>query len=209
MGTMPAERLRAVTAKKRPRARAGRPRRVDLLVTNFSEESNALYHNEPGGFRDLSFLSGMGSRTLMYLGFGTSFLDYDRDGLLDLFFANGHVLDDIEKYADAVTYRQSNQLFRNLGGGKFGETSAVTGIGAGKRVCRGAAFGDLFNDGRTHVVVNVLQEPPLVLKNECGAGANWLELDLRTTRGNFQALGAKIWLTAGGTVQRRAVKTRR
>jgi hypothetical protein len=180
---------------------------LDITVTNFSEESNSLYHNRKGSFREISFQSGMGARTLMFLGFGTAFLDYDRDGLQDLFFANGHVLDDIEKYSDSVTWAQSNQLFRNLGNGQFDEASEVTGVSEGKRVSRGAAFGDLFNDGRTHIVVNVLRGKPLLLKNECAPGANWLELDLRPSWGNPQAIGARVRLTAGGVTQRRDVKT--
>lgn len=180
---------------------------VDLIVTYFSEETNGLYHNEKGLFRDISYPSGMGVSTLLYLGFGTGFLDYDRDGWLDLFFANGHVLDDIEMYSDAVTWRQSNQLFRNKGDGTFEETSAATGISEGKRVSRGAAFGDLFNRGRTDIVVNVLRERPLLLRNECAPGSHYLQLDLRASWGNPQAIGAKVWLTAGGRTQRRDVKS--
>jgi hypothetical protein len=181
--------------------------KLDILVTNFSEETNALYHNRDGLFKDISFQTGMGAKTLMYLGFGEGFLDYDRDGRLDLFFANGHVLDDIDLYSDSVTWKQSNQLFRNLGNGKYGEVSQETGIAEGKRVSRGAAFGDLFNDGRTHVVVNVLRGQPLVLKNECAPNAHWLELDLHAASGNPQAIGARIQLKAGGLMQRRDVKT--
>ena len=181
--------------------------RLDILVTNFSEESNSIYHNERNGFREISFPSGMGALTLMYLGFGCGYLDYDRDGRQDLFFANGHVLDDIEKYSDSVTWKQSNQLFRNLGNNKFDEVSQVTGISEGKRVSRGAAFGDLFNDGHTSIVVNVLRGKPLLLKNECAPNANWLELDLRPAWGNSQAIGARVRLTAGGVTQQRDVKT--
>lgn len=184
--------------------------RVDLTVTNFSEESNALYHNEGGGiFRERSFASGMGQATLMYLGFGTGFLDYDRDGWLDLFYANGHVMDDIDQYSDAVTWAQSNQLFRNRGDGTFMEVSAATGVGEGKRVSRGAAFGDLFNRGQTDVLVNVLRGEPLLLRNDCAPAAHWLELDLRAAWGNPQAIGARVLLTAGGITQRRDVLTGR
>jgi enediyne biosynthesis protein E4 len=181
--------------------------RLDLLVTNFSEEPNALYYNDGGRFRDISYSSGMGSATLMFLGFGTGFLDYDRDGFLDMFFANGHVLDDIETYSDAVTWAQSNQLFRNRGDRTFEEVSEATGIAQGKRVSRGAAFGDLFNNGHTDIVVNVLRGKPLVLKNECAPSAHWIELDLRASSGNPQAIGARVFLTAGGITQRRDVKT--
>jgi hypothetical protein len=184
--------------------RDGRP---DLVVTNFSEEPNGLYQNQGSTFQETSYASGMGAKTLAFLGFGTGFLDYDRDGWLDLFFANGHVLDDIEKYSDSVSWAQSNQLFRNQGDGKFEDVSEITGISVGKRVSRGAAFGDLFNRGRTDIVVNVLRGRPLLLKNECAPSAHWLELDLRPAWGNGQAVGARITLRAGGITLRRDVKT--
>ncbi len=182
---------------------------LDILVTNFSEETNALYRNANGQFRDVSFPSGMGARTLMYLGFGTGFLDYDRDGLLDMFFANGHVLDDIEMYSDSVTWKQANQLFRNRGEGIFEEVSGPSGVADGKRVSRGAAFGDIFNDGRAHVLVNVLRERPVLLRNGFAPRANWLELDLRASWGNPQAVGARVLVKAGGRVQRQDVRLSR
>ncbi len=181
--------------------------KMDILVTNFSEEANALFHNQQGTFRDMAFPSGMGPKTLMYLGFGTGFLDYDLDGWLDMFFANGHVLDDIAMYSDSVTWKQSNQLFHSLKNGAFEEVSAPTGISEGKRVSRGVSFGDLFNRGRTDILVNVLREKPLALRNDCVAEANWIELDLHASWGNPQAIGAKVWATAGGVTQRRFVHT--
>src|SRR5204863_4175930 len=83
----------------------------DLTVTNFSEEPFSLYHQEGGSFRDVAYPAGIGALTLPRLGFGCAFLDYDLDGWQDVFYANGHVLDDIETYSDAVTWRQRNQLF--------------------------------------------------------------------------------------------------
>ena len=181
--------------------------RMDLMVTNFSEESNGLYQNEGGGvFRDVSFASGMGPATIMFLGFGTAFLDYNRDGWLDLFFANGHVMDDIERYSDSVTWAQSSQLFRNRGDGTFEDASDSSGVSLGKRVARGAAFGDLDNDGRTDVVVSALRESPWHLRNEASPEAHWLGLELLAAKGNPQAVGAKIWVTAGGITQRREVR---
>lgn len=180
--------------------------KMDIVVTNFSEESNALYRQEAAGFRDVSFPVGIGARTLMYLGFGTSFFDYDRDGLLDLFFANGHVLDDIEKYSDSVTWKQANQLMRNRGDGTFEETSTASKVAEGKQVSRGAAFGDLFNRGRTDVLISVLREQPIILSNEYGKN-NWVSFDLRAAWGNPFAIGAKITLKAGGKTQIRYVKT--
>ena len=181
--------------------------REDLVVTNFSEESNALYQNEGGTFRDVAMATGMGPGTLMFLGFGTGFLDYDRDGWLDLFFANGHVLDDIETYSDSVTWAQPSQLFRNRGDGALEDVSASTAVAEGRRVARGAAFGDVDNDGRTDVVVSTMRGAPWYLHNECAPSAHWLGLDLRPAAGsNVQAIGATVRLSAGGLRQRRDVR---
>lgn len=181
--------------------------RIDLVVTNFSEENNAIYRNEGASFRDVAFDRGVGAETLMQLGFGTAFLDFDRDGWLDLFFANGHVLDDISKYSDSVTWEQSLQLFRNSGTGHFREVTADTGVGEGEWVARGAALGDMDNDGRKDLVISVLRGKPLYLRNECAPASHWLGVDLRPATGNAQAIGATVWLTANGITQRRDVRT--
>jgi hypothetical protein len=117
------------------------------------------------------------------------------------------VLDDIGKYSDSVTWEQPNQLFHNRRDGTFEEVSKAEGVGDGKRVSRGAAFGDLFNDGHTDIVVNVLRGKPLLLRGRGGAGNHWLELELHAAWGNPQAQGAAVWLTAGGMTQRRDVRT--
>ncbi|MGV3723947.1 MAG: CRTAC1 family protein [Actinomycetota bacterium] len=180
--------------------------RLDLVVTNFSEEPNALYHNEGSLFRDLAVASGMGSATFRYLGFGAGFLDYDLDGRQDLFFANGHVLDDIGALSDAVSWKQTSQLFRNAGGGRFQETSAASGIAEGLRVARGAAFGDLENRGRTDIVVSAIRESPTHFRYTAPTRAHWIELELRAATGNPQAIGAKVWLKAAGVTQQREVR---
>ena len=181
----------------------GRP---DVLVTNFSEETNSLYHNEGGNFRDRSYASGMGALTLTRLGFGAGFLDYDRDGWLDMFFANGHVMDDIDKYSDVAKWKQPNQLFRNTGDGKFVDVSKESGIGVGENVARGAAFGDLFNRGRTDVVVNVLRGKPRLMRNNTAPDAHWIRVDLKAVRGNPQGIGSTVTVKAGSLVQRRDVR---
>jgi hypothetical protein len=179
----------------------------DIVVTNFSEEPNALYHGDGGGiFRDLSYPAGIGASTTMFLGFGTGFLDFDRDGWQDLFFANGHVLDDIADFSDSVTWAQSAQLFRNRRDGSFEDISKITSIANGKRVARGAAFGDLDNDGRVDIVVSSIRDKALYLHNEASAGAHWLGLDLRAGTGKAQAIGARVALTAGENTQHREVR---
>jgi len=180
--------------------------KMDFLMTTFSEESRALYRQEDFGFQEISFAVGIGTKTLMYLGFGCAFVDYDRDGLLDLFFANGHVLDDIAKYSDSVTWAQPNQLFRNKGDKTFEEVSQQTGISEGKHVGRGAAIGDLFNRGCPDIVVSVLRGKPVVMKNESAPNAHWISLDLHAAWGNPQAIGAKVQLTANGVTQTKEVK---
>lgn len=180
--------------------------RLDLMVTNFSEEPNALYHNEGALFRDLAVASGMGSATFRYLGFGTGFLDYDLDGRQDLFFANGHVLDDIGALSDAVSWKQSSQLFHNLGSGRFEEQSVASGIAEGTRVARGAAFGDLENRGRTDIVVSAIRDHPTHYRYQAPTTAHWMELELRAASGNPQAVGAKVWLKSGGILQQREVR---
>jgi hypothetical protein len=159
----------------------------------------------------MSFPTGVGAATLLYLGFGTGFLDYDRDGWLDLFFANGHVMDDIEKYSDVVTWAQPNQLFRNQGpsgrGVHFEDVSAATGVGGRRAVSRGTAFGDFNNDGRTDFLDSTLRGPPILLRNDCAPAAHWLQLRLRASWGNPQAVGATIRVTAGTVTQRRVVRT--
>jgi hypothetical protein len=180
--------------------------RMDLMVTNFSEESNALFRNEGPLFKDVAISSGMGAATFRFLGFGTAFVDYDLDGRQDLFFANGHVMDDIATFADAVTWKQRSQLFRNIGGGKFEEVSETSGIGAGERVARGAACGDLENRGRADLVVSALREYPVHYRNQLSKVGNWIELELHTSKGNPQAIGAKVWLSAGGLSQVREVR---
>jgi len=174
---------------------------MDLLVTNFSEENNALYRNEGGYFRDLAFVNGLGSPTLPYLAFGVGWLDYDRDGWLDALFANGHVMDDIAMYSDAVAWAQPLQLFHNNGGRGFSDVSRPSGVSAEVHVSRGAAFGDLDNDGRTDVIVTVLRGKPVVLRNESAPEAHWLQVRLRAASGNPGAIGAKVWVTAGGRTQ--------
>src|SRR5205085_5787170 len=116
----------------------------DVLITNFAGEQLTLYRRDASGlFLDVAAKSGVGTATQTYLGFGAFFLDYDLDGWPDLFIANGHINDDIERRGAGVTYREPALLFRNLGQGRFTEVSAASGPGlTAPRVGRGAAWGD-------------------------------------------------------------------
>ena len=179
--------------------------KVDLFVTTFSDDYKTLYRNDGNGeFSDVSFKAGLADATVPFLSWGTAFMDYDNDGLLDLFIANGHVYPQVDKQDWGTTWAQRPQLFRNLDGAKFHEVPPATGSGLATVVAgRGAAFGDLFNDGHIDVVLNCIDAPPLLLRNVAKNDNHWLELQLiGSGKSPKDAIGAKVFLTAGGARQR-------
>ena len=179
--------------------------RVDLYVTSFSDDYNTLYRNEgDGNFSDVTLPAGLSEASLPFLAWGVGFLDYDNDGLLDLFVANGHVYRNVEREDWGSTWSQRPQLFRNLDGTKFREVPPASGSGLAVVVpARGAAFGDLFNDGRIDVVINNMDSPPTVLRNVGVNDNHWITLRLvGGPRSPRDATGAKVFLTAGGVRQR-------
>jgi hypothetical protein len=182
--------------------------RVDLYVTNFSDDSNTLYHNDADGlFTDVTFQAGHGETTIPFLGWGAGFLDYDNDGLLDVFVANGHVYPQVDRFDWGTTWAQRPLLLRNTNGSRFDPVVPATGSGLAVVVpARGAAFGDIDNDGRIDVVMNNCGSAPTVLHNEAGTGNHWLTVKLTgRTRGPRDAIGATAYLVAGGKRQRRDV----
>jgi hypothetical protein len=152
----------------------------------------------------VSYASGIANATIPFLGWGTGFLDYDNDGLLDLFFANGHVYPGVDKQDWGTTWAQRPLLFRNVDGSKFTEAPPTTGSGLADVIsARGAAFGDLFNDGHIDVVLNVIDSTPVLLRNVVQNGNHWLTLKLiGGGKSPRDAQGAKVFLTAGGVRQR-------
>jgi hypothetical protein len=179
--------------------------RLDLFITTFSDDYKTLYRNDGDAtFTDVSFKSGLGSPTIPFLGWGAGFLDFDNDGLLDLFVANGHVYPVADQRDWGTTWAQRPQLFRSLDGAKFQEVPPAAGSGLGSVICaRGAAFGDLFNDGHVDVVINNLDSTPTLLRNVVKNSNHWLTLKLvGGTKSPRDAIGAKVFLTAGGIRQR-------
>jgi hypothetical protein len=168
---------------------------VDIFITTLSNETYPLYHND----RDLSFTyatnsAGVGQISLLYSGWGTHFIDFDNDGLRDIFVAQSHVLDTIEKTNPYLKYKQTPLLMRNTGKG-FVNVSATAGPAFGNSLTsRGAAFGDLDNDGQIDVVVGVLDGFPVVLRNN-GSKNHWLGLSLTGSRSNRSGIGARIIVT--------------
>ena len=174
--------------------------RLSLYVTNFSEEYNALYHNDGDHFTDVSFRSKTGPSSLPYVKWGTTFFDYDNDGLLDIISANGHVYPQLEqsKLGAAAAYRQRRLLYHNLGDGTFAEVATQAGAALTEaRVSRGLAVGDLDNDGRLDVVINDLDGPAQVLLNQTPDTGNWLIVKLKGKGKNTDAIGATISVKAG------------
>lgn len=182
----------------------GRP---DLWVTNFQWESNSLYRNLGNGFfADMAVESGIHQISFPYLGFGTGFLDADGDGDLDLFVANGHVYDNVEKIDPAASYAQRSQLLLNQGTGRFVEAvDAGPGL-APARVSRGAAFGDYDNDGDTDIALNNSGDLAALLRNERGNHQHWLGIRLKGRQSNRDGVGAQVRVKVGGQVQWRQVR---
>jgi enediyne biosynthesis protein E4 len=179
--------------------------RLSLFVTNFSDDYFTLYQNEGDtAFTDVSFQAGIAETTIPFLGWGAGFIDYDNDGFKDLLTANGHVYPAVDDNDWGMTYRQRPLLFRNLNGSRFQPVPAATGSGLATLVsARGAAFGDLFNDGKIDVVLNNVDGPPTLLRNVVNNGNNWLDLKLvGGPKSPRDAIGAKAFLTAGGITQR-------
>src|SRR3989441_689513 len=141
--------------------------RVDFYITNFSDDSNTLLHNDgETNFSDVSFQAGQGEVTLPFLGWGTAFMDYGNDGWKDIVVANGHVYPVVDKYQWGTSYAEQPLLFRNLTTGRFERVGAAPGSGLALAIpARGLAVGDLDGDGLLDVVINNIDSPPTVLRN--------------------------------------------
>jgi hypothetical protein len=180
--------------------------RIDLVNTVFSDDYDVVFHNDgTGNFEDFSYRTGIATPTVPFVGFGDGFLDYDNDEWKDLLIVNGHVYPHVEDNPDwGMSYAQRALLFHNLRNGKFELVPAVEGTGlADLAVGRGAAFGDLFNDGKIDVVINNLDGAPLLLRNVNPDHHHWVELQLAGGPGSPRdAVGATVYLTAGGIRQR-------
>ncbi|HEV2378196.1 MAG TPA: CRTAC1 family protein [Terriglobia bacterium] len=177
---------------------------IDILVTNFSEDYDTLYHNSRGQFDDVSYAAGLGSTTYSQLGWGAGFLDFDNDGWQDLFIANGHIYPQADKATNR--YLQNNQLFRNLRNGRFALLADAESGFTEARSSRGAAWADLNNDGAVEIVVNNIDQPPFCYAPSKHAG-NWIRVKLAGTKSNRDAIGARVSVTAGRLTQTADVRS--
>lgn len=169
----------------------------DIVTTALSNETYAYFHNNGDGtFNYDTNVSGLGDITRLYGGWGMRIFDYDNDGYKDLFFANSHVMDNVHKMQPHLEYLQPLLLLKQVNG-KFINVSAQSGKVFAKRwASRGAAFGDLDNDGDIDVVVVTCGGPAYVLRNDGGNQNTWIGLDLHGTRSNRDGIGAKVKLVS-------------
>ena len=183
--------------------------RFAIFVTNFADEYNTLYRNEGNyDFTDVSMAANVAQVSRPYVGWGTGFFDLDNDTWLDLLVVNGHVYPQIDTLPSGARYRQPKLLHMNQGNGTFCDASRQAGAALTEpRASRGAAFGDLDNDGHVDVVINDLDGPPMILRNEGGDGNHWVSLELGTTNVNRLAIGARVKIVTGDVVQIEEVRS--
>ncbi len=171
---------------------------ASLIISNFSNQMISLYHNEGNGlFIDEAPRSEVGRNSLVTLGFGCFFFDYDNDGWPDIFIADGHIEDQIERVQKRVKYAEPSHLFRNLGGGTFQEVTESLGAAfAAPRVARGAAYADINNDGALDLLVTTNGGKPHLFQNS-GVTNNSLRVRLVGTKSNRDGIGAVVRITSG------------
>jgi hypothetical protein len=178
---------------------------LDLFNTVFSDDYDPLYRNDgDANFTDVSYRLNIAEPTIPFLGWGDGFLDYDNDGWKDLLAANGHVYPEVDSSGWGTTFAQRPLLFHNLKGEKFELVPAVKGTGLARLLtARGAAFGDLFNNGKIDVVINQLDNVPALLRNVSTDKNHWVGLKLiGGPKSPRDAIGATVYLTSGGMRQR-------
>jgi hypothetical protein len=157
---------------------------IDFLVTDFSDDYKVLYRSDGGpNFTDVSYRAGVAQSTIPFVGWGAAFIDYDNDGWLDVFIANGHVYPQVDEHKWGMSYSERPQLFHSVSGPeaerRFEPVPAVAGTGLAVLTSgRGAAFGDLFNDGKIDVVINPNIGPPVLLRNVNPDKHHWVEIQL-------------------------------
>ena len=184
----------------------GRP---SIAISHFSEEYMALYRNDGKmNFTDVSFTSRVAPATTRYVGWGNAFLDFDNDGWLDLFLVDGHVYPQVDQIATGPKYREPALLFLNERTGTFQNVTQMVGPAIQvPRVGRGVALGDLFNNGRTDIVIENLQGQPTILRPEGGPANHWISIQLEGAKSNRLALNARVKITAGDLVQTSEVRS--
>jgi len=185
--------------------RSGKP---SIIIGNFSNQMMALYHNEGNAlFVDEAPRSDVGRKSLLTLGFACFFFDYDLDGWPDIFVANGHIENEIERIQKRVKYAQPAHLFRNHGGGNFAEATGAVGPDLSTpRVGRGAAYADIDNDGDLDLLVTANGGPAVLLRNDGGTNKS-LRIKLSGTKSNRDGIGATVTVRSGNDSQTQMLRS--
>ncbi len=185
---------------------------VDFFVTDFGDDYKVLFHNDGDtSFTDVSYKTGIAQTTIPFVGWGDGFLDYDNDGWLDLLMVNGHVYPEVDQHDWGTTFAERALLFHNIPDGpkarKFAYVPPVKGSGLADVIpARGAAFGDLFNDGKIDVIINPVDGPPVLLKNVYPDKHHWVEIGLvGGAKSPRDATCATVYLRANSMRQRQDV----
>ena len=181
---------------------------LDFFITDFGDDYKVLYRNDGDlSFTDVSYKAGVAQASIPFVGWGDGFIDYDNDGWLDLFMTNGHVYPQVDQHEWGTSWAERPLLFHNEGGKSFTLVPAVKGTGlAVVTPGRGAAFGDLFNDGKIDVVINAIDNPPILLRNVSPDKHHWVEIGLvGGPKSPRDATCATIYLKANGMRMRQDV----
>ncbi len=171
---------------------------LDILKTNFTGDYPNLFHNvSRGNYEDVVVKAGLAVNPDNVM-WGTGFVDLDNDGLKDVLQVSGHVYPEVNEIDPREAYKRPRVVYRNLGGGKFEDVSAIAGPGiAAAHSSRGAAFGDFDNDGAMDVLVMNMHEVPSLLRNTLKNGNHWIKVQLQGSKSNGSAIGAVVTVTAG------------
>jgi hypothetical protein len=180
---------------------------MDIFKTNFAGDTSTLYSNTGKDFfEDMTFSGGIGLNT-RWLGWGCGFVDFDNNGWLDLFLANGHVYPEVYQLKTEAAYKQRKVVYRNLRNGRFEDITEILGPPATTpKASRGCAFGDFDNDGNIDVVINNVHEEPDLFRLESHNQNHWLTVRLVGTQSNRSAIGARVRCIAGDIIQWQEVR---
>jgi hypothetical protein len=181
---------------------------LDFFVTDFGDDYKVLFHNDGDlSFTDVSYKAGVAQSTIPFVGWGDGFIDYDNDGWLDLFMTNGHVYPQVDRHEWGTSWAERPLLYHNQAGKSFSLVPAVKGTGLAVVTSgRGAAFGDLFNDGKIDVVINAMDRAPVLLRNVSPDKHHWVEIGLVGGKNSPRdATCATVYLKANGMRMRQDV----
>jgi hypothetical protein len=182
--------------------------KLDLFVTNYTDQVDNLYRNLGSAFTDMAWPAKLGQPSFPYVKWGTGFVDFDNDGWVDVFVNNGHVYPQVDAIPGSPGYKEPMQLFRNNHNGTFEDISKASGVfDITPESRRGAAFGDVYNDGNMDALVLNIGQPPGLLINETRNSNHRVGFQLIGTKSNRAAIGARVTITSPSFTQFNEVRS--